>query len=48
MVLCAISLVAVSRGGDPMGVDLEVSETDPSSQSWADVEPTRGVARRAH
>jgi metabolite-proton symporter len=47
IVLCVISLIAVSRGKDPMGVDLEVSETEPSSQSWADAEPGRGVARRA-
>jgi MFS family permease len=48
IILCVISLIAVSRGKDPMGADLEVSETDPSSQSWSDAEPGRGVARSAH
>ena len=32
--LCIVSIAAVSRGRDPMGVDLEVADDDVSSHSW--------------
>jgi MFS family permease len=41
IVLCAVSGVAVSWGGDRAGVDLEVDDADPSSQSWAGGGPAR-------
>jgi len=46
--LCVVSLVAVSRGGDPMGVDLEVAEDDVSSHSWMAEKPSRAAVSNAH
>jgi len=41
--LCVVSITAVSRGSDPMGIDLAVAEDDPPSQAWTGA----GVARTA-
>jgi len=41
--LCIVSLVAVSRGRDPKGVDLEVSDDDPSSRSWTGAGSARAL-----
>src|SRR5207247_2322444 len=41
--LCVVSIAAVSRGRDPMGVDLEVADDDPSSRSWTDAGASRAA-----
>jgi MFS family permease len=46
--LSLVSLVAASWGRDAMGVDLDVDETDVSSQTWMGAKPRRVPARGAH
>jgi metabolite-proton symporter len=45
IVLCVISLLAVSRGKDPMGANLEVAEDDVDSRTWTRAEGARTLAR---
>jgi MFS family permease len=45
--LSAISLIAVSRIDDPMGVDLDVSEREPASGAFPAAPATATLSRRA-
>ncbi len=45
VVLCVVSLLAVSRGRDRMDTDLEVDEDDASSHSWTTARPALRPAR---
>ena len=43
--LSVVSFIAASRGGDPMGVDLEVADNEPLSGSWTGA--AQAATRRA-